>query len=394
MSTSNIITTLIYSTIGVVLNFIKLVIVDILFGEVTLEIELASEIEPHLLIILFSNFRLETKNIPDAAVVLYMMVCYFISQLCFPTIAAGKALTRISADGPVLTESVEGRTKLRRARLRLVRCIIGSIFIFSSIYWLAFCRLLPFGTVSWSTPMFFDNPETILGLFPLLLVGSSNPLPTTAHFVINVAFLSLCICSAGICQYISSFACTRAKSIATRHLIQGVTAIGGLVSMGLVSCVHWIICSQLRVSENMFLVVRCACMLHFAALSCISDHIKSIKAYRKWHKSQSGILNLPDAIIDHSAATKGNNNDELFEVCPICFGDIDGEIPAKKLSCGHVIHTDCLLDLFSHSSECPVCRKPIKFIQKQADELIICEGMLAEHGLDGLFRNLDVDNTV
>ena len=48
----------------------------------------------------------------------------------------------------------------------------------------------------------------------------------------------------------------------------------------------------------------------------------------------------------------------LTQKCSICFEDVKSTntCNTKRLTCGHSYHTDCILNWFVTSNECPVCR--------------------------------------
>jgi hypothetical protein len=67
----------------------------------------------------------------------------------------------------------------------------------------------------------------------------------------------------------------------------------------------------------------------------------------------------------------------LTQQCSICLENVGSTntIATKRLTCGHAYHTDCILNWFITSDECPVCRTKqledplILFKLKVEDEL-------------------------
>lgn len=58
---------------------------------------------------------------------------------------------------------------------------------------------------------------------------------------------------------------------------------------------------------------------------------------------------LPSIIIT------SENGDEV--VCPICHDPFSSTDPAKQLPCGHLYHSECILEWFCRKNSCPTCRR-------------------------------------
>jgi E3 ubiquitin-protein ligase MYCBP2 len=64
--------------------------------------------------------------------------------------------------------------------------------------------------------------------------------------------------------------------------------------------------------------------------------------------------------------TEGAN---AMELCGICYTSDLGDEPCSKLGCGHVFHTNCIVELLKHGHattrlsfafmSCPACKAPI-----------------------------------
>ncbi len=66
----------------------------------------------------------------------------------------------------------------------------------------------------------------------------------------------------------------------------------------------------------------------------------------------------------------------LKQTCSICFEPVPStnSAKAKRLSCGHAFHFNCILKWFETSDECPVCRR-----KQLKDPLITYKGAIEEN---------------
>jgi len=73
----------------------------------------------------------------------------------------------------------------------------------------------------------------------------------------------------------------------------------------------------------------------------------------------------------------------LIQQCPICFENVKSTntIGTKRLTCGHSYHSDCILEWFVTSDECPVCR------EKQLDDPIIIFKLKVEDELRKKYKD-------
>lgn len=65
----------------------------------------------------------------------------------------------------------------------------------------------------------------------------------------------------------------------------------------------------------------------------------------------------------------------LKQTCSICLEQVPStnSARAKRLSCGHSFHYNCIIRWFETSDECPVCRK-----KQHKDPLIIFKGNIED----------------
>ncbi|RKP19674.1 hypothetical protein ROZALSC1DRAFT_2154, partial [Rozella allomycis CSF55] len=85
------------------------------------------------------------------------------------------------------------------------------------------------------------------------------------------------------------------------------------------------------------------CIFSFASL------IKKIKQLLNFHKTMRDLQNrYPDATPDELASGD--------RVCIICRENMD---TAKRLSCGHLFHFNCLRRWIERHNVCPTCRQPL-----------------------------------
>jgi len=74
------------------------------------------------------------------------------------------------------------------------------------------------------------------------------------------------------------------------------------------------------------------------------------------NQRQSAVLALTD-LQEHSSPVGGGGGEH---VCSICLNEdpaADEARPAVSLPCGHHFHEDCVIDWFSTSPTCPLCRR-------------------------------------
>ena len=73
----------------------------------------------------------------------------------------------------------------------------------------------------------------------------------------------------------------------------------------------------------------------------------------------------------------------LKQTCSICLEQVPStnSAKAKRLSCGHAFHYNCILKWFETSDECPVCR------QKQLKDPIIMFKGNVEESMRTLYRD-------
>jgi hypothetical protein len=73
----------------------------------------------------------------------------------------------------------------------------------------------------------------------------------------------------------------------------------------------------------------------------------------------------------------------LVQQCSICLENVGSTntVGTKRLTCGHAYHTDCILNWFVTSNECPVCRAP-----QENDQLIKFKKTIEEN-LRNVYRD-------
>ena len=64
---------------------------------------------------------------------------------------------------------------------------------------------------------------------------------------------------------------------------------------------------------------------------------------------------------------KMNNNIDFQEVCSICHDNLSDDL--VKLPCGHIFHSDCILEWFKKKNNCPYCTNKIYDDNQYKEEL-------------------------
>jgi len=73
----------------------------------------------------------------------------------------------------------------------------------------------------------------------------------------------------------------------------------------------------------------------------------------------------------------------VIQQCSVCFENVKSTntVGTKRLTCGHSYHSDCILEWFVTSDECPVCR------EKQLDDPIIIFKLKVEDELRKKYKD-------